>query len=124
VVELADWSGLVRGRTDSFDALTLVKPMVPAATFWAGPFRATASDQRDYFVKTLQTCPPTQEPSLAIEQIVSQVGRLIGAPVCETSLIRIPAAWSAGPQQWPIGCGRWCGGLNDALPLLASPLRT
>lgn len=91
MVELADWSGLVRERTDSFDALTLVKPMVPAATFWAGPFRATASDQRDYFVKTLQTCQRTQEPSLAIEQIVSQVGQLIGAPVCETSLIRIPA---------------------------------
>jgi hypothetical protein len=91
VVELTDWSGLVCGRTDSFNSLTVIKPMVPAASFWSGPFRVTASDQRDYWVKSLETCPPGHGPSLAIEQIVSRVGRLIGAPVCETSLIRIPA---------------------------------
>lgn len=55
VVELTDWSGLVRGRTNSFNSLTVIKPMTPAASFWSGPFRVTASDQRDYFVKSLET---------------------------------------------------------------------
>lgn len=51
----------------------------------------TASDGRDYFVKARETCPPGQEASLAVEQVVSRVGELIGAPVCESTLIRIPA---------------------------------
>jgi hypothetical protein len=92
LVELAEWSGLVHGRDDSFNALeAVILTPLPQRT-WSGPFRVTASNQRDYFVKALETCPPGQGASLAVEQIVSQVGKLIGAPVCDTSLIRIPAA--------------------------------
>lgn len=96
VVELGDWSGLVRDRTDQFDGLQVVAP-VAAGAGWYGPFRVTASDNRDYWVKSLEVYPEDERPSLATEQIVSQVGRLIGAPVCDTSLIRIPnalAGWS------------------------------
>lgn len=97
MVQLDEWSGLVRGRDDSFDALeaVIVTPL-PQRT-WSGPFRVTASDQQDYFVKALETCPPGQQASLAVEQIVSQVGKLIGAPVCDTSLIRIPASLAGWP---------------------------
>jgi hypothetical protein len=91
LVDLGDWSGLVHDRNDDFDSLYVVAPD-PAGGSWGGPFRAVASDRRTYFVKSLQTCPQGQQASLAIEQITAQVGRLIGAPVCETSLIRIPAA--------------------------------
>jgi len=91
LVALGDWSGLVRDRNDDFNSLWAVAPE-PAGGSWGGPFRATASDNRAYFVKSLQTCPQDQQASLAVEQIVAQVGRLIGAPVCETTLIRIPAA--------------------------------
>lgn len=91
MVDLGEWSGLVRDRTDSFNALTVVAP-VAAGVGWYGPFRVTASDGRDYWVKSLDTYPPEEGPSLATEQIVAQVGKLIGAPVCETSLIRIPEA--------------------------------
>ena len=99
LVELSDRSGLVSARHDSFDGLVAIAPTVFPAT-WSGPFRVTASDGRDYFVKTLETCPAGQAASLAIEQVVSRAGQLIGAPVCETSLIRIPAVlegWEPRP---------------------------
>ena len=93
MVERGDWSGLVRGRNDDFDALHVVAPEAASAgASWGGPFRVTASDRRTYFVKSLQTCVDGGEASLAVEQVVARLGRLIGAPVCETSLIRIPSA--------------------------------
>jgi hypothetical protein len=93
LVALGDWSGQVRDRSDDFNSLWVVAPE-PSGGSWGGPFRATANDNHSYFVKSLQTCPQDQQASLAAEQIVAQVGRLIGAPVCETTLIRIPAALS------------------------------
>jgi hypothetical protein len=104
LVSLSDWSGQVRGRNDDFDSLWVVAPE-PSGGSWGGPFRATANDQRSYFVKSLQTCPQDQQASLAVEQVVAQVGGLIGAPVCETSLILIPAAlagWTARPGSPPL----------------------
>jgi DDE superfamily endonuclease len=99
LAHLAEWSGLVSGRDDSFQALhgVILTPL-PPGTF-SGPFRATASDNRDYFVKALQMCPPGHEASLAVEQVVAQAGKLIGAPVCETSLIRIPAVLAGWTPQ-------------------------
>jgi hypothetical protein len=90
LVELDEWTGQVVGRNDDFDSLYVVAPEA-SGTSWSGPFRATASDRRTYFVKSLQSCPPGQQASLAVEQIVARVGDLVGAPVCWTSLIRIPA---------------------------------
>ncbi len=101
LVDRSDWDGMVRGRNDDFSALYVVAPdAVGSGTSWGGPFRAVASDPRSWFVKSLQTCPPGQGSSLAVEQIVAQAGRLIGAPVCETSLIRVPAVlagWTPRP---------------------------
>lgn len=100
MVQLADWSGLVRARTNDFDALLVLAPVARAGGTWSGPFRATASDGHDYFVKSLDTTPPGEGASLAVEFIVAEVGRLIGAPVCQTSLIRIPqaiAGWEPRP---------------------------
>lgn len=99
LAQLAEWSGLVSGRDDSFQALhAVILTPLPPGTF-SGPFRATASDNRDYFVKALQMCPPGHEASLAVEQVVAQAGKLIGAPVCETSLIRIPAVLAGWTPQ-------------------------
>jgi hypothetical protein len=91
LVDLSDWDGQVHGRTDDFSALSVAVAGACGGS-WGGPFRVTASDNRDYFVKSLQTCPQTEKTSLAIEQVVASAGKLIGAPVCHTSLIRIPAA--------------------------------
>jgi hypothetical protein len=94
VVELAEWSGLVRSRTDGYNELAMVAPVTVAGGSWSGPFRAIANDGHDYFVKSLDTTPAGEEASLASEFVVAEVGRLIGAPVCYTSLITIPAELS------------------------------
>jgi hypothetical protein len=91
MANLDSWSGLIRNRNDDFNSLWVVTVEAAGHT-WSGPFRATGSDLNTYFVKCLQSCPRDQQASLAVEQIVAGVGRLIGAPVCETSLIRIPDA--------------------------------
>jgi hypothetical protein len=100
LVDLTEWSGLVRARTDTFDDLRMTGPVAPSGGSWSGPFRVIASDGNQYFVKSVDTCPPGQQASVAIEHIVAGVGRLIGAPVCTTSLIRIPlalAGWEPRP---------------------------
>jgi len=107
LVQLADWSGLVKARTDDFDALVLAAPVTGAGGSWSGPFRATASDGNDYFVKSLDTTPPGESASLAVEFVVPEVGHLIGAPVCRTSLIKIPpeiAGWEPRPGK-PLQAG-------------------
>lgn len=102
VVRLNDWVGLAQGRRDDFNALHIAAIEAQANSSWGGPFRVTANDKKSYFVKSLQTCPPGQGASLAAELIVACLGRRISAPVCETTLIRIPEVL-AGEQ---VGQGR------------------
>lgn len=91
MVELADWRGLVSGRTDDYDAVHLVAVITPGGQSWASPFRAVADDGNDYFVKTLESCRRDwARGSIAVEYIVGKVGKLVGAPVCASTLIRIP----------------------------------
>ncbi|GII80091.1 hypothetical protein Sru01_50730 [Sphaerisporangium rufum] len=91
MVDFSDWRGLVGGRTDDYAHLELVAVLDSSVHSWASPFRAIASDGNDYFVKTLESCRREwARGSLAIEYVVSQVGGLIGAPVCGSALIRIP----------------------------------
>jgi hypothetical protein len=99
LVDLGDWSGLIKDRNDDFDSIWVVAPQ-PAVGGYSGAFRVTASDKRDYFVKSLQTCPADQQASVAVERIVALLGSLIGAPVCEISLIRVTAdlvGWEPRP---------------------------
>src|SRR5262249_30054216 len=79
----------------------MIAPNAPAGGSWSGPFRVIASDGQQYLVKSLDTCPVGEKASLAIERIVAEVGRLIGAPVCKTSLIRIPAALAGSWEPRP-----------------------
>jgi hypothetical protein len=109
LVELSDWSGLVRGRTDDFDELYVQVPDVTSTVpSSAAPFRATASDGLTYFVKSLDTCADDAQMSLAVEQIVAGLGCMIGAPVCKSTLIRIPeaiAGWAPHPGRRPLRPG-------------------
>lgn len=100
MVDLNDWEGLVSARSDDFTSLTVSATVAPAGGSWSGPFRVVGSDGNDYFVKSLETCPTGEGASLAIEHVVAEVGRLIAAPVCATSLIRITsdfAGWEPRP---------------------------
>ncbi|MFB9673874.1 HipA family kinase [Streptosporangium vulgare] len=97
MAELEDWAGLVGGRDDSFNDLSVTMLMTPGGNTFASPFLAAASDGRRYWVKCVDTCPEYAKMSVAIEHIVSGVGRLIGAPVCDSSLIRIPDELTGSP---------------------------
>ncbi|MGJ6966424.1 hypothetical protein ACSDR0_31390 [Streptosporangium sp. G11] len=90
MAELEDWVGLVGGRDDSFNDLIMTMLVTPGGNTFASPFLAVASDDRRYWVKCIDACEDHTKMSVAIEYVVSGVGRLIGAPVCDSSLIRIP----------------------------------
>ena len=95
MVALASWQGLVSGRVDDHVCPSLVAIISPGGQSWASPFRAIADDGYDYFVKTLEGCKRDwARGSLAVEYIVGQVGKLIGAPVCENTLIHIPTEFA------------------------------
>ncbi|GII03513.1 hypothetical protein Pta02_55210 [Planobispora takensis] len=86
--------------------------LIPSVSHsFASPIQVIASDGRRYFVKRLEACPNDEaRASLAIEFIVSGVGGLIGAPVCPTSLIRIPEELA----EWPLNGGVLKAGLAHA----------
>ena len=100
MAQLSEWAGLVTGRNDDFDKLTVQAPLAVGTHTWSGPFRAVADDGNEYFVKCLETCPSNGESSLVAEYVVARMGALISAPVCHTSLIRIPeelSGWEPKP---------------------------
>jgi hypothetical protein len=101
VANLDDWAGVItRQRTDDFDGLSVAACIDQAGYSWGGPFRVVASDGNDYFVKCLDACPQGEESSLATELVVAGAGRLIGAPTCTTTLIRIPEGLAGWEYRW------------------------
>ncbi|MEU8200380.1 HipA family kinase [Streptosporangium sp. NPDC049046] len=87
----SDWAGRVGGRNDDFDELQVVAVLEPGRASWGSPFQVRAGDGHDYFVKVLEGCTRNwARGALVAEYVVSRVGALIGAPVCQSSLIRIP----------------------------------
>lgn len=86
-----DWEGILPARTDPAVGPSVVLIGGPGGGSWSSPVRVTADDGHDYFVKFPEACPdPADRTSVAIEMIVAQVGRLIGAPVVDAALMRIP----------------------------------
>ncbi|MET7333847.1 HipA family kinase [Nonomuraea sp. NPDC005650] len=81
-----------------------------ASQSFACPFQVLASDGRRYFVKALGGCQEFARGSLAIEYVVAELGRLIGAPVCGNSLIRIPEDLA----DWPMPFGKLQPGIAHA----------
>lgn len=91
-VEQSDWQGLITGRTDTSRGISIrgFSASAPMPTF-SSPFRVVGSDRVDYFVKSLDNCPPGMEATLVAEFVVASAGRLINAPVIRTVIIEIPA---------------------------------
>jgi hypothetical protein len=94
--ERHEWKGLVLGRVKptTGPSMRLRLPM-PAGASWSSPIRINATDGADYFAKFPESCMnhPKDGMSVAIEMIAAECGRLIGAPVCDTVLLRVPAAF-------------------------------
>lgn len=110
MVELEDWNGLIKDRNDDFNDLRMTALLATGGNSFARPFLAVADDGRSYWVKCIDTCPQHSKMSVAIKHIVSNVGRLINAPVCESNLIRIPEELAG----WPLGKGHLQAGLAHA----------
>ena len=85
-----DWVAELRPRTDLTPGPTLQLVLQPAGTSWASPVLGSCSDGQQYFIKTMEGCPRNPGLALTTEFIVGRVGRLIGAPVCENAIVRIP----------------------------------
>lgn len=87
---LEQWNGLLRGQrgNDCGLAIEAILPDGPGAGA-SQPFRVKATDGGVYWLKP---CDNPQEKRVPVtEQVVARCGRLIGAPVCNVELIRIPA---------------------------------
>lgn len=110
MVNLRDWSGLARGRRDDSDGPYVRAIISSPNRSFASPFQVLASDGRRYFVKALGGCQEFARGSLAIEYVVAEVGRLIGAPICENVLIRIPGDFA----DWPMPFGKLQPGIAHA----------
>jgi hypothetical protein len=97
-VELEDWRGLVHGRVALPDALVVEQPLQPSPRGGSGTFLAVLSDQQRWWVKPQNNLQGGRV--IVTEHIVGRAGALIDAPVCETSLVRIPdelAGWEFRP---------------------------
>jgi hypothetical protein len=88
----SDWDGLIANRADPSAGPSLAIIVGAAGNSWSSPVRVTGDDARDYFAKFPELCPnPPDRMSVVIEMVVARAGRLIGAPTCETVVMRVPA---------------------------------
>lgn len=53
-------------------------------------FKVGADDNEEYWIKTLEGVEPSQQPSLALEQVIARVGLVLGASVVQPYLVQIP----------------------------------
>lgn len=72
-------------------------PTVMATVHLDGPtntmshaFKVGADDGNEYWIKTLEGVEPHHRPSLALEQVISRFGVLLGIAVVQPYLVRIP----------------------------------
>ncbi|MFV0320333.1 MAG: hypothetical protein ACK5IN_08250 [Microbacterium sp.] len=101
---LEAWRGQLVGRDRPTPTVTIRAPRERALSSGAGAFLGLADDGRQYWVKVPGNAQGNQV--LVNEVIVAEVGRLIGAPVRERALVRVPssvAAWSEFPVRGVVG---------------------
>ena len=101
MIELAQWGGLITGRTDPVDARVIALPIKPSPRGGSGTFLAADSDGVQWWVKPVNNAQG--ERVTVTEAIVAAAGRLIGAPVCETTIVRLPeemAGWEFRPERF------------------------
>lgn len=79
---------------------TAILPLQQSSSGGSGAFLVRADDEKRYWCKCLGNPQGPRVP--ANEQIVGRLGRIIGAAVCDVSIIRIPAElkdWEYRPGQ-------------------------
>ncbi|MDP9401787.1 MAG: hypothetical protein M3P85_00310 [Actinomycetota bacterium] len=97
-VERDEWQGSMGGRTELLDPVVIEMPLAPSAAGGSGTFLADASDGRRWWVKPLNNL---QGPKVVVtEYVVGTAGAIVGTPVCEVAIVRIPdeiAGWEFRP---------------------------
>jgi hypothetical protein len=97
-IRLTDWSGALSRRSNPQDPPVIVVPIKQGTDGGSGAFLAADTQSRQWWVKALNNCQ--RERVTVTEAIIGRVGGLIGAPVCETSIVTIPndiAGWEFRP---------------------------
>lgn len=98
MVSIKDWKGQIKARKEVVAPVTITLPLQQGAHGGSGAFLAKGSDGRRWWVKPINN---GQGPRVLVaEYIVGKLGQLIGAPVCETSVVEIPpalAGWEFRP---------------------------
>jgi hypothetical protein len=87
VVQLSDWSGVIRNRPDRAE-LVLKAPLRQSSAGGAGAFLGKASDGEQYWIKVPNGPQGDRVP--ITEQIVGRAGGIIGACTCGVRSIEIP----------------------------------
>lgn len=98
MVERADWNGLIAQRADPAGGVVIEVPVVPSAAGGSGTFLALGSDGRRWWVKPVNNLQGGKV--IVTESVVGRAGALLGAPVCEVAVVRIPpdiAGWEFRP---------------------------
>jgi hypothetical protein len=88
----SDWVGLVASRVEPTEG-PFIRLRVEAKGGWSSAIRVTASDGVDYFAKFPEKCTkndPLGGMAVAVELVAAEAGRLIGAPMCDTVVLRVP----------------------------------
>ena len=96
----ADWNGLLTGQRPTSAEVRLKAPLQQSSAGGSGAFLGLADDRRRYWIKPLNNAQGQRVP--ITEQIVSRVGKLIGAPTCEARTIAVGqelAGWEFRPQR-------------------------
>lgn len=98
MVTRSDWVGLIQSRTDPAGAVVVEVPVVPSAAGGSGTFLGLGSDGRRWWVKPVNNLQGARV--IVTESVVGRAGVLLGAPVCEVAVVRIPpeiAGWEFRP---------------------------
>ena len=86
----AHWNGLLAGQRQSntVDVLVIETPLQQSPRGGSGVFLAADTSNQQWWVKPLNNMQ--SERVTITEAVIGAVGRIIGAPVCETEVVMIP----------------------------------
>lgn len=97
---LSEWAGRLDGVERPVATITIRAPRERAQSSGAGAFLALADDGRQYWVKVPNN--PQGNQVLVNEVIVGELGRVLGAPMRERALVKVPVSvtqWDDYPVQ-------------------------
>lgn len=117
MADFSEWQGTIVGRVDPSGATVIAVPIKPSPQGGSGTFLAADLEGTQWWIKPLNN---NQGPRVTVtEAIVAMAGHLIGAPVCETRIVYLPAdiaGWEFRPGSYiEAGYAHASRGVADAV---------